>query len=554
MKSKVSILILITFISCINIYPQATPYLKNTGKTTQLIVDDKPFIMISGELHNSSSSTIEYLTPLFPGLKSMNLNSVIASISWEQFEPEEGKYDFSLLESLITNAEKNDLKLCLIWFASWKNGQSSYLPLWVKKDTKRFFRVKTKDGKNIETISPFCDEACKADAKAFAAMMKHIRDFDKNKTVVMIQPENEVGIFQDIDYNNIALKKLEEDVPQQLIAYMQKNKKILQEELKANWVGNGTKAKGSWKEVFGDNVHAKAYFMTWQYASYINEVATKGKKEYPLPMFVNAWIVQEPDDLPGVYPNGGPVSKVMDIYKAAAENIDIVCPDIYLPDFKGIVAMYHREDNPLLVPESTLNAGRAFYAFAQHDAICYSPFGIEGGMHDIEFKNGYGVLNELMPLITKYQGTGRMVGILKEGDERECEIKLGNYDLKIVYEDKKEPCYGLIIRTDDNEFIIAGMNMSVYFSTSVKNKVGYIGQVWEGGFKDNEWVPTRLLNGDETWHNEVLRVFGQRIVTSQVDNESVEAVKSSQPFFYSANIHKVITTPGIYKVITYIRD
>ncbi len=554
MKSKISILLIIVFTVCANVNSQVTPYLSKNGKATQLMVDGKPFLMICGELHNSSSSTVRYLTPLFPKLQSMNLNSVIASVSWEQFEPTEGKYDFTLLESLIDNAEKHKLKLCLIWFGSWKNGESSYIPLWVKKDTKRFFRVKKQNGQNIETISPFCDEAMKADAKAFAVMMKHIREYDKNKTVIIIQPENEVGIFQDIDYNDIALKKIEKEVPTQLISYLQQNKTNLEEELKSLWTNSGSKTKGSWKEVFGDNPQAKAYFMTWQYASYINELATMGKKEYPLPMFVNAWIVQKPEDLPGIYPNGGPVSKVMDIYKAAAKNIDILSPDIYLPNFKKIVAMYHRTDNPLLIPESTLDAGRAFYAFAQHSAICYAPFGIEDGANNIVFRNAYGVLNELMPLITKYQGTDKIVGMLKEGDETEYNVTLGNFNIRVTYERKNEPCYGMIIQTDENEFFVAGMNIRVTFATTMKNRIGYIGQVWEGELKDNDFVPIRLLNGDETFHNATLRVFGRQQLTSQIDEKSVETSNSPQPYFYSANINKIITSPGIYKVITYVRD
>ena len=326
--------------------PASIPHLKNTGNVVQLIVEDKPFIMISGELHNSTSSSVNYLSSVWPKIKKMNLNSVIASVSWEQFEPEEGVYDFTLVDELIKRARENKLKLCLIWFASWKNGQSSYVPLWVKKDTRRFFRVKTKEGQNIETISPFCDEALKSDAKAFAVLMKHIKEVDFDHTVIMVQPENEVGIFQDIDYNELALQKFEEEVPSQLLSYLKINKDGLKEAVRSVWKVHGFKTTGSWKEVFGDNPYSREFLMAWQYATYINEVVKAGKNEYPLPMFVNAWIVQHDKELPGDYPNGGPVSRVMDIYKAAAPDIDVLCPDIYLPNFKEIVAMYHRQRQP----------------------------------------------------------------------------------------------------------------------------------------------------------------------------------------------------------------
>jgi len=525
------------------------PYLKKNGNATQLIVDGKPFLMISGELHNSSSSSVEYMKPIWPKLKAMNLNSVIASISWEQFEHEEGTYDYTLVEHLINEAKAQDLKLCLIWFASWKNGESSYLPMWVKRDTKRFFRVKDKNGNNIETVSPFCEEAMQADAKAFGKLMKHIREIDNDHTVIMMQPENEVGIFQDIDYSNQALKNYNQEVPARLLSYLKEHVSTLKPEIKSLWQVNGSKMQGSWKSVFGDNPSSKEFMMAWQYASYINEVAKSGKQEHPLPMFVNAWLVQKPDDLPGVYPNGGPVSRVMDIYKAAATEIDIVSPDIYLPNFKEICSMYHRSDNPLLIPESRMIEGWAFYAFAAHDAICLSPFGIEDGVTNFTFSKAYQVLNELMPVITQYQGTGKMVGVLKEHNEIDTTVILGNYRFKVVY-DKSEPSYGLIIQPSADEFLISGVKLKVFVSSPDTNRVAYVGQVWEGSFENGVWKPVRLLNGDETWNHRMVSVFGRQYDSTEKLATSAEI----KPDSYSAKENKIISTAGIYKVIIYLRD
>jgi hypothetical protein len=544
-------LILLVTIQFGHAQTKTLPFLKKNGNATQLVVDGKPFLMISGELHNSSSSSVEYMKPIWPKLKAMNLNSVIASISWEQFEPEEGTYDYTLVEALIKEAKAYDLKLCLIWFASWKNGESSYMPMWVKRDTKRFFRVKDKNGNNIETVSPFCEEAMRADAKAFGMLMKHIRKIDHEHTVIMMQPENEVGIFQDIDYNKQALKKYNQEVPARLISYLKEHVSTLKPEIKSLWQINGSKMQGSWKSVFGDNPSSKEFMMAWQYASYINEVAKSGKQEHPLPMFVNAWLVQKPDDLPGVYPNGGPVSRVMDIYKAAAPEIDIVSPDIYLPNFKEICSMYHRSDNPLLIPESRMIEGWAFYAFAAHDAICLSPFGIESGASNFTFSKAYQVLNELMPVITQYQGTGKMVGVLMEGNEKDTTIVMGNYRMKVVY-DKNGPSYGLFIQTGEDEFLISGVNLKVFVSSADTNRVAYVGQVWEGSFENGIWKSMRLLNGDETWGwpHRIVNVFGRQFDSTEKLATSAEI----KPDSYSAKENKIISTAGIYKVITYLRD
>jgi len=499
---------------------------------------------------------MEYMEPWWPKLKAMNLNTVLASVTWEQFEPEEGVFDYTVIDSLIENARAQKMKLVLVWFGSWKNGQSTYLPLWVKKDTDRFFRAKNKDGGIIETVSPFCEAAMDADVKAFAALMKRVKQIDHDHTVVMVQPENEVGLFLDFDYNDVALELYKQNVPSQLTAYLDAHRKSLEKELKTVWQQHGGKLKGTWQEIFGDNPSSREFFLAWQYASYINEVAKAGKAEHPLPMFVNAWLVQKPTDLPGVYPNGGPVSRVMDIYKAAAPEIDIVCPDIYLPDFKEITARYHRQDNPLLIPESTLDAGRAFYAFAEHDAIGYSPFGIDGkrsGEGNVLFNEAYATLNQMMGLIATHQGTGKMVGCLKEGKEAGHSVTLGGYRLDITYQSRDVPCFGIIIQTSADEFVVAGMNLKIRFSSANPDdgKTGYIAQVWEGQYENGQWKPGRQLNGDETWHNKLLPVNGRKIET----DSNVAPVKpvDGQPFAYTSSNTKKITVPGLYRVTVYSR-
>jgi len=553
MKNKISVYIFLIIAGLINqqIYGQEIPHLKKNGDATQLMVDDKPFLMIAGEVHNSSASTVEYMTPLFPKLKAMNLNSVFVTMAWEQFEPEEGQFDYTLVDAIIEQAKANNLKVCLLWFASWKNGESSYAPFWVKKDTKRFFRVKTNEGKEIETLSPFCEATKQADAKAFAQLMKHIKEVDKDQTVILMQPQNEVGMFQQIDNNKKALELYEQAVPNQLMTYLKKNKNHLKPYVKNAWVTSNFKTKGTWKEVFGDTPESRAFFTTWQYARYINFVAKSGREQYNLPMMVNAWIVQKPEDLPGVYPNGGPVSRVMDVWKAAAPDIDIQSPDIYLPNFKEIVAMYHRDDNPLLVPESSAIVGRAYYAFGQHDAICFSPFGIEDAADNFVFTKSYEVLNEVEHVIKKYQGTGKMKAVLQEGNEAYKELYMGNYKLKVVYEKPNEPSFGIIIQTDEHNFTVIGMNLTVFFSSEKKNTIGYIGQVYEGRYEDEKWVATRLMNGDETYHNSRLRVFGR---TFQTEEEIIKVTKKEgEPDAYSPATKQSIITPGIYKVTTYER-
>jgi hypothetical protein len=553
---KKNLLPFIFLISTLIANAQSTsiPFLKNK----QLWVDDKPFMIIGGELHNSTASSVAYMEQenIWPKLQSLNVNTVLATISWEQFEPTEGVFDYQLIDYLISNAEKNNFKMVVVWFASWKNGQSSYAPSWVKENTSRFPRVKTKDGKNIETLSVFSEETMKADAKSFSRLLKRIKEVDRNNTVIMVQPENEVGIFQDIDYQQEALDKYNDEVPLQLMTYLQKNKENLMEEVKTLWQATKYKTSGTWKEVFGDNPQSKELFMAWHYASFINYVAEVGRKEHNLPMFVNAWIVQKPDDLPGIYPNGGPVSRVMDIYKAAAPSIDIVSPDIYLPNYKEIYAMYDRADNPLLVPESTMDAGRAFYAFAEHNAICYSPFGIESGAGDVLFSKSYEVLNELMPVITKYQGSGKMRGIHLSREEQDQEFTIEGVSISLKIQNPDEAAFGLIIKADENEFIVAGMNFKVTFGGGNKNQIYYVQKVTEGQYIEGNWFEGRWLNGDETYHHELVRVLGRKVdLDAQFKRLQTKLdVGDDEQFVYTPGSVNRIDTPGIYKIKLYQRE
>ncbi len=188
------------------------PRFARNGAVRQFYVDGKPFIMLAGELHNSSASSVEYMKPIWDKISSMHLNTVIETVSWELVEPEEGKFDFSLVDAQIEAARQRQMRLVLIWFATWKNAGSSYVPYWVKADRKRFppcvlnvhpsggmstYLAEYMEQQGTVPLSSFGEETLKADATAFRALPRHIKDVDPQHTVVMMQVENEAGILGD---------------------------------------------------------------------------------------------------------------------------------------------------------------------------------------------------------------------------------------------------------------------------------------------------------------------------------------------------------------------
>ncbi len=521
---------------------QSMPYLKKDGHKVQLIVDDKPFLVLGGELSNSASGSVanmlngehpiprkkykmlngslgndsslnlEYKGSIWQQMVDLNVNTVLAAVSWEMIEPEEGKFDFSIVDAMIKGAREKNIRLIPLWFGSWKNGMSSYAPLWVKQDYKRFPRTKIKDKGSIEVLSTFSEEALKADAKAFTALMEHIKEIDSaHRTVIMVQVENEVGILGDSrDRSKVAENAFKNEVPQKLMSYLIKNKGKLMSELDALWASTGYKTSGSWTEVFGSSVWTDLVFMSWQYARYMNYVTKQGKAVYNLPMFVNAWLEYPNRPNPGGFPTGGPLPRVMDVWKAAAPDIDFISPDIYGSNFIEWCDRYTSQNNPLFIPETWWNkpeyVNYMMYAIGSYNTLGVAPFGIdrlEPG-EDQPLRDMYRAVAYLSPKILDYQGDKNKIrGFLIDRTTPSVEFEMDNYYVKAsLYERRGEfkvdNAYGLVLKTGKDEFMITGSCAVVSFRPkNLKEKAG-IGPVNEYIYIDGKWQKGRALGGDET--------------------------------------------------------
>ena len=498
------------------------PHLRQQGTATQLIVDGKPFLALAGELLNNSATSVEHMKPIWPKLAASKFNTVLAGVSWDQIEPQEGKYDFSVLDGIIRDARSHNLRLVLLWFGSWKNSLSSYAPLWLKKDFERFPRAQVAGGKSIELLSPFSDVNRDADARAFAALMRHVKTVDgQQHTVIMIQVENEVGMHGDSrDRSPAADRAFAGPVPKDLMGYLQKHKDTLIPEFRQVWEAAGFKTSGTWEEVFGESKVTDGFFMAWYISRYIGHVAGAGKAEYPLPMFCNAALYGIGK---GAIPSGGrPWDQVMDVWKAGAPQIDILSPDIYGDrDFVGFCARYSQSGNPLFIPETGNGptiAARALYAFGRHDAMGFSPFGIDrpdrlGNVPDLT--GIYDLLSRMAPLISEHQGNGTMSAVLLNPKDPPQKIHLGDYTLEVAFwpirytmpllmpgeppQATAPPAAAIFIRTGPDEYFAAGSGVKVMFSTNTPGPpFAGLGTVEAGTFVNGRWVPDIRLAGDDT--------------------------------------------------------
>lgn len=502
----------------------AISHLQKKGDKTQLIVNNKPFIIRGGELGNSSATSIESMEPIWSKLADMNLNTVLTPIYWELIEKEEGKFDFSLVDDLILRARKENLKLVFLWFGSWKNSMSSHAPAWVKLNQKKYPRIKDDKNRSHEILTPFSENNLEADLKAFQKLMAHIKDFDKKEqTVIMIQVENEIGMLPTArDYNPLANDSFKKDVPKELLQYMQKNKQKLAPEFLEVWKKNGFKTSGNWEEVFGKDLQTDEIFMAWYFAKFTNTIAKAGKDSYEIPMFVNA-ALNAPGKKPGQYPSAGPLPHVMDVWKAAGNTIDFLAPDFYNPNFKQWNDLFTRQGDPLFIPEHVFDATAPFkglYAIGHYEAIGFSPFSIESVADAKKEPLGkiYNLIQQLTPVIENYKGLGKIDGVLLDKENQIQIVNLGNYEFTFKHDytlnwsdGAKENVWpmssAIIIEIAPDEFYIAGSGIVVTFK-SLKNEVLNTGilKVDQGRFDNEVWKTIRHFNGDQTHQGRHVRI------------------------------------------------
>lgn len=493
--------------------PKPIPRIEKTGSSFRLLVDGSPYLMLGGQVHNSDTSNADDLNQALDVLASWHANAAEVPIYWETIEPKPGQFDFRSIDLAIQAARKRDLHLVLLWFGTWKNGESQYVPDWVKRDKQKYVRVRGPRGEETQIISPLCRAAVEADSHAFAALLQHVKSVDEaDRTVLMVQVENEPGLIGvDRDYSEEANRLFDGPVPKQLLSFLESHRERLSAPMASVW--RKSPKVGNWKQIFGEL--APESFSAWMVSNYVNTVAAAGKAEYPLPMYVNVWLI-EGVERAGMWPSGGATVNVMDIWKAAAPAIDILAPDIYYPKFYDVAAQYTRPDNPLFVPETNFNpyfVGFAYTTFGDFNGIGFSPFGIDdvqkGGpaaFIGAEFEDTYRVLRPLLPLISRYQYTGKLHPVLQglaNGEDWKESIRVGNglaanINFTATFDPEKGRACGMIIELAPDDFVVMGTGFDVTFrEMEGPLRDAELISIEEGTFEGDQWMPSRRLNGDE---------------------------------------------------------
>jgi hypothetical protein len=534
-KSVLTILLSLFLINVAN----ATVKLQHQGSATQIVVNGKPMLILGGELSNSAASSIADIDSVMPLMARLGHNTVFVPAYWDLIEPNEGKFDFSLIDEVINKARENNLKVIFLWFGAWKNSMSCYAPVWFKQNASKYPRAMTKNGKPLEIASCFSEDVLNADNRAFARLMQHIADTDsKENTVIMMQIENEIGMLEDArDHSKTADKLFNAAVPNDLVTYLKANRSTLHpkmaDKLKAQSADMATLKSGlTWQQMFGSDVYTDEIFMAYYYARYVEHLALTARKIHNIPLYVNA-AMNSRGRKPGEYPSAGPLAHLIDVWHCAAPDIDVLAPDLYDTNFKGWVAQYKLPNNFFFTPETRLseNSGvRALYTFGELDAMGFSTFAIDEAPYKVakHVEMAYSLIDSMMPLLLRCQGKGLTHGLLFDKNDKERVINDGETVLTCRHyftlpwdpraKDGSEWAEGggLIVKLADDEYIIAGNGIVVTFTTKSEKEQEEKKTLGEDGF---------VNKGTESSSNaaQQQRFTGKRLGIGYVDEVTFDA-------------------------------
>ena len=483
-----------------------------------------PTVILGGELSNSAATSVADIDEVMPRMAALGLNTVLVPAYWEFIEPEEGRFDFTLVDRVVSRARDNGLKVVFLWFGAWKNSMSCYAPLWFKQDTKRFPRATTRTGKPLEIASCFSDNVLQADKRAFTALMQHLADTDKQQhTVVMMQIENEIGMLEDArDHSPLAEKVYKSPVPSKLLKHL------------------GLKQKGTWAEVFGTDEMADEKFMAYHYACYVEELAKVARATYDMPLYVNA-AMNSRGRRPGEYPSAGPLAHLVDFWQCGAPSLDLLAPDIYDTGFKQWAARYAmplrpqdggKVKNRLFIPESRCceNSGvRALYAFGEHQALGFSPFAIDQAIsrETESVTQAYEIIKSLSNLASGSSSKPETSwGLLFDQEDKERIIADGKLDITCRHyftlpwdpratDGSTWPEGGaILLRLANNEYLLAGSGVVAEFKTQTEKAQEQQKVLGEDGFVDSGSSKGTTQTVEQPWR-------GKRVGIGSVDEVSI---------------------------------
>ena len=438
-----------------------------------LYVDGNPFIILSFQLNCDSCYDAGVIDRLLKNVARIGANSVALLLYWRLIEPNEGEYDFSILEAMIDSADRYGLKIVLVWFGTYKNSTIHYAPDWVVEDETRFTRVMRKDRSMIRYVAcQNCKTTLDKDAQAVEHVFSYLREYDKNHTVILFQVNNETGILG-------GTVRCHCDTCNQLFY------------------------DGEYIEKYSER--AEEVFSAESNLRFQETIAARARAIYDIPCYMNAWLHKNiPNDLAGVgYPSGGPVRCTMDIFLKNKKAIDFIAPDIYMTgyrDFMRICSEYKSDNNPLYIAEHGLGKNsraykNVYYGIGEFSILGFDPWAIDCSFPNVtesplvdmvterwndeayDMSDSYIPINQARVLVAENMGTSMLKYWVQEEGESNISLSFDDVNVLVTYQgagscdgvssnNPKEhvsDSRGIVIRLDNKKFLTLGCNSFIQF-------------------------------------------------------------------------------------------
>ena len=182
------------------------PAISDIGGVLTLVVDGEPFVILGAQCDIwRSTRQDEKVVEFIDAYREMNATAISFGIPWSKMEPERDLYDFSFLDWFIERTEAAGLKLVVNLFNSNVCGKCEeltegerypqYTPDYIKNDPEGFTRIV--HNVDIEYHSggpPWCPNdpaTLDREARYLRRVAMHLKETDRNRTVIMVQLNNE---------------------------------------------------------------------------------------------------------------------------------------------------------------------------------------------------------------------------------------------------------------------------------------------------------------------------------------------------------------------------
>ena len=416
----------------------------------RLYVDGVPYFMVSVQLDCDSCFTPRRIGELFHAAADLHCNTVAAPLYWRAVEPQEGKLDFSILSAMLEAAEREGLRMVLLWFGSYKNGGMLYAPDWVQEDTQRFRRAMTETGAALPAIAcPGCAETLQCEQRTLEAIGQFLAEQDTVNRVILLQVNNESGLLGTVRCHCASCSA----------AYAAAAEQDAEQ------------------------------FSARQMLAYHEALAAAFKRRHPIPCYMNAWVPSS--SITGsqdYHPYGGPDKACLPHYLAHKQAIDFAAPDIYAPsqtNFHRICDTY-AAGQPLYIAEHSTGAhSRAelnvYYALA-YRAIGFDPFALDRlsypnqlaqplyssvtaqkSREAVALSESYAPLKAANYLAAASCGTPQLQVFVQEEGDIDGFLSFDDVYIELRYSDEQHRCRGCVIRMEERKFCILGGRMKVMF-------------------------------------------------------------------------------------------